>query len=218
MKKKTYSHKDKNIVLIYYNSTDIDFFGCIVKEIEKYLANANYVSIKIDFGMTDWQKDLQNAISERVYFSIGFNSAGIGLCGNGTLLCQLFNYPHISLMTEVPYHFLSKYLTEPGIDNRNNIILHLERIDNLYIKQLQSEKEQFKTHPFFFGGVKSEKSSQDKDIDIIFSGSFAGSPVREWNRQMIPVFVKSILNDTADYMETYASAVPEAVYVIEAFA
>jgi hypothetical protein len=192
---------------------------CLIKGQSQYqttrlfvdqLANAftklGFVSLVVDMTREDWPATMASALGEPVQLVLSFNAIGIDTSRSGT-----------PLFSSVPAPFVACFMDHP--------VYHVDRIavpvpsavygcvDRSHARFLARFFLGEKTAAFVpHGGIESPAAAPERDIAILFSGTFIDPRAVEAEWKEYPAPVRGLFRDAADLWEADpALALEEAV-------
>lgn len=152
-----------------------------------------------------------------VFFSIGINAAGLDLyMEDGKGLYECYDVPHISLNADQPYAGSeSFYIGRLRNARCNNLIIGTNNGYSV-VKCMEMAHFKSKIRAFFdnvtYYEVDEESLNYERDIDVLHTGRLYTTDTlrRSWNTEPMPMKLRNILNEVADYLENQAVSVYHA--------
>ncbi|MCH5277219.1 MAG: hypothetical protein J1E80_05220 [Desulfovibrionaceae bacterium] len=150
--------------------------------------------------------------SEDIDFSIGHNEFGIINANQYDFLKKFYtSREHVSILDDAPYNIVTYKISDIVCPN-----LLLAYRDRSHYEYLKSISMHYKVLDYFFlpfGALidKRDDFTENKDIDVIFSGMYYGEAERAWHDHEIEKALVSFLDHIANILEVEAITVDDAV-------
>ncbi|WP_047979876.1 glycosyltransferase [Ornithinibacillus contaminans] len=188
-------------IILYKGQSNYGSLRLHVDQLGSALRKSGHNVIIIDlmekYSLTNLNRELNN----KPDFVLGFNGIGIDLTSQGKSIYDIVNVPYIAAIVDHPHFHIERLSTKMNQ-------LYVTCLDRSHLKFLRTyfpEKHIKGSMLWMPGGnriisndinVDSKEKYLDRDISILFTGTFRGEPERGWKNYAPSI--KSLLDNITD--------------------
>lgn len=191
-------------IILYKGQSQYGALRMHIDRLAKAFENIGHTSIIIDFENPNALNELEKELKIGCNFIFAFNSVAAESKVGNELLCNVLNVPYIAAMVDHPIYHMNPRL---DANIKKFIVTCLDRKHLDFLSE-QYDKNHFITKSFMVPGGSESKFSKkesfeefekNREINMLFTGSFRGVPKKEWENYENKTLV-NLMNDVCDYV------------------
>lgn len=191
-------------IILYKGQSQYGALRMHIDRLAQAFKNIGHTSIVIDFEKPNALNKLEKELNTGCNFIFAFNVMGADFKAGDKLLCNLLNIPYIAALVDHPiYHMNSR------LDTVINKFI-VTCLDHKHLNFLSDHygKNHFIAKSFMVPGGSESKLSKNesleefdknREIKLLFTGSFRGIPKKEWENYENKTLV-GLMNDICDHV------------------
>lgn len=190
-------------ILLYKGQSQYGALRMHIDRLAEAFKNIGHTPVIIDFNKTNAINELEEELKTGCNFVFTFNSIGSELKVGEKSLYDLLNVPYITALLDHPIYHMSRL-------NNNIKKFVVSCLDHKHLRFLSEEydKNHFIIKSFFIPGGSESQLSKDENLEefeknrqiqLLFTGSFRGIPKKEW-QECENAAIVNLINDICDYV------------------
>lgn len=190
-------------IILYKGQSQYGALRMHIDRLANAFKNIGHTPVVIDFEKPGVINQLEKELKIGCNFVFAFNSIAAEIKIGEELLCNLLNIPYIAAMVDHPIYHMARLSNTI----KKFIVTCLDHKHLSFLSE-QYDNKHFAIKSFMVpGGSESKLSKEEsleefesnRNINLLFTGSFRGIPKKEWEMYDNKTLV-NLMNDICDYV------------------